>query len=93
MIDQLIASRGRIFFGCFHSTFTGYITRIRGYHSQIDKSPGYEMGELPTTYYYAEPDKKFIMHKYSPMHGAFFNREHPISWRDINKGIGMLTTT
>jgi hypothetical protein len=29
MIDQLVASKGRIFFGCFFSTFTGYINRIR----------------------------------------------------------------
>lgn len=29
MIDQLVASKGRIFFGCFFSTFTGYIIRIR----------------------------------------------------------------
>jgi hypothetical protein len=25
MIDQLVASRGRTFFGCWFSTFTGYI--------------------------------------------------------------------
>jgi len=29
MIDQLIASRGRTFFGCWFSTFTGYINRLR----------------------------------------------------------------
>jgi GDP-fucose protein O-fucosyltransferase len=30
MIDQLIASQGEIFLGCWHSTFTGYIMRLRG---------------------------------------------------------------
>jgi hypothetical protein len=30
MIDQLITSRSRVFFGCWFSTFTGYINRIRG---------------------------------------------------------------
>eukprot|EP00980_Cylindrotheca_fusiformis_P004069 scaffold880_cov132-Cylindrotheca_fusiformis.AAC.65 len=30
MIDQLVASRGRVFFGCWPSTFTGYINRLRG---------------------------------------------------------------
>jgi hypothetical protein len=35
MIDQLVASRGKIFFGCFFSTFTGYINRIR-YVQRID---------------------------------------------------------
>jgi hypothetical protein len=93
MMDQLVASRGRIFFGCFFSTFTGYINRIRGYHSVKDKAPGYEQGTLPHTYYYATPNKKLIMHEYSPLKGGFFNREYPVSWRDINKGIGMLHTT
>jgi hypothetical protein len=92
MIDQLVASRGRVFFGCFFSTFTGYINRIRGYHSVNDKAPGYEQGELPTTYYYAPIDRKFAMHEYSPLKGGFFSREYPTSWRDINQGIGMLRT-
>ena len=119
MIDQLVASRGRIFFGCFFSTFTGnhscaelsvqahisvhsfffklllftgYINRIRGYHSVNDKAPGYEQGELPTTYYYATLDRKSAMHKYTPLQGGFFSREYPTSWRDINQGIGMLRT-
>ena len=34
MIDQLVVSRGERFFGCWFSTFTGYIMRLRGYHSQ-----------------------------------------------------------
>eukprot|EP00980_Cylindrotheca_fusiformis_P020767 scaffold7755_cov104-Cylindrotheca_fusiformis.AAC.12 len=82
MIDQLIASRGR--------TFTGYVMRIRGYHSVKDKAPGYKEGILPNSYYYATKDKKFIMHTYSSLKGGFFSREYPTSWRDINKGIGML---
>ena len=93
MVDQLIASRGRIFFGCWFSTFTGYITRLRGYHSQKDKAPGYKDGTLPSSYYYATIDKKFELHKFAPLRGGFFNREYPTSWRDINKGIGMLRTS
>ena len=30
MLDQLITSRGRVFFGTFYSTFSGYISRLRG---------------------------------------------------------------
>ena len=86
MIDQLVASRGRIFFGCFYSTFTGYINRIRGYHSQNAKAPGYEMGELPTTYYYATPEKKLIMHKYAPLRGGFFNRVSKTMIKNISHG-------
>jgi len=33
MIDQLVASRGRTFFGCWFSTFTAYINRLRGTRS------------------------------------------------------------
>lgn len=90
MIDQLVASRGRIFFGCWFSTFTGFITRIRGYRSVKDKLDGYDKGILPTTYYYATKPKKFEMHTYTPLMPAFFNREYPTSWRDIDKGIGTI---
>jgi hypothetical protein len=93
MIDQLVSSRGRVFFGCWFSTFTGYITRLRGYHSQNEKAPGYEQGILPTTFYYATLDKKFKLQTYSPLRGGFFNREFPTSWRQINEGIGMLQST
>ena len=67
MIDQLVASRGETFFGCWFSTFTGFITRIRGYRSVKDKLPGYEQGVLPNTFYYAVPSRKFEMTEYHPM--------------------------
>ncbi len=92
-IDQLVASKGRIFFGCWFSTFTGYINRIRGYHSVKNKLPGYQNGTLPTTYYYATLRQKFTMHEYSPLRGGFFNREFPTSWRDIDRGIGWLSSS
>merc|ERR1712183_405455 len=88
MIDQLVASRGRLFFGCWFSTFTGYIMRVRGYHSVKDKSPGYKKGELPNTFYYVTKDKKFEMHEYTKLtNTGFFNREYPTSWRGIDEGI------
>mmetsp|Transcript_20688 Transcript_20688/g.57448 ORF Transcript_20688/g.57448 Transcript_20688/m.57448 type:complete len:678 (-) Transcript_20688:278-2311(-) len=87
MIDQLVASRGSKFFGCWHSTFTGYIMRLRGYHSIKDKSEGYEQGILPTTYYYTPKNLQTEMHTYSPIRGAFFNREFPTSWRAIDTGV------
>jgi hypothetical protein len=36
MIDQLVASRGDVFLGCWHSTFTGFIMRMRGVRAIID---------------------------------------------------------
>jgi hypothetical protein len=65
MIDQLVASRGRTFFGCWFSTFTGYINRIRGYHSDKDHLGGYELGVIDS-YYYAIMDHKTKMKDFWP---------------------------
>ena len=61
---------------------------MRGYHSVNHREAGYEDGRLPTTYYYVPLDNLSIMHQYSALHGAFFNREFPTSWRDIDSSIG-----
>jgi hypothetical protein len=90
MIDQLVSSRGNVFVGCWFSTFTGYINRLRGYHSVKSKLPGYKDGSLPTTYYYATRDKKFEMNKFMPVKGGFFSREYPTSWRGLDQGIDEL---
>lgn len=84
MIDQLVTSRGRTFFGCWFSTFTAYITRLRGYHSQIEKQEGYEMGLLPTTFYYALEEHKTKMLDYWPVKKLFYAREFPVAWRNID---------
>lgn len=85
MIDQLIASRGRFFFGCWFSTFTGYINRIRGYDSEKRSLPGHEDG-LIQSYYYALPEHKMKMRDYYPVKKAFYAREFPASWRNLNTG-------
>ena len=87
MIDQLISTRGDQFWGCWFSTFTGYIMRLRGYHSTNSKLTGYRDGVLPTSYYYTKREKKFAMHQYTPIQNAFYSREFPTAWRDIDKGI------
>ncbi|KAL3937356.1 MAG: hypothetical protein SGBAC_007523 [Bacillariaceae sp.] len=84
MIDQLVSSRGRTFFGCWFSTFTGYITRLRGYHSQNAQAEGYEMGLLPDTYYYAVIDHKKKLHDFWPVKKLYYAREYPVSWRNID---------
>lgn len=84
MIDQLVASRGRTFFGCWFSTFTGYINRLRGYHSVKDQAEGYELGILKDTYYYAVADHKTKMKEYWPVKPPFYPREFPTSWRYID---------
>lgn len=89
MLDQLITSRSRTFFGCWFSTFTGYINRLRGYHADNDKSPGYEDGII-NSYYYAMEDRMDHMRTFYPVKREFFAREFPASWRGIDKGIGEL---
>ena len=94
MIDQLVASKGRKFFGCWLSTFTGFITRMRGYHSQNERSAGsgFETGGLLDTFYYAPYQKLKVMHRYSPLLGSTFGREFPASWRDLDYDITDIET-
>ena len=89
MIDQLVTSRSRIFFGCWFSTFTGYISRLRGYHANKQKTKGYEEGIVPS-YYYALEDRHYHMQTFYPVKRSFYAREFPTSWRLIDKGIGEL---
>jgi hypothetical protein len=87
MVDQLVASRGRTFIGTFYSTFTGYINRVRGYHSQKDKAEGHDLGVI-NSYFDIPLNRKYEMREYRPLRPAFWAREFPIGWRDLDKGIG-----
>lgn len=89
MLDQLITSRSRIFVGCWFSTFTGYINRLRGYHADQAEGQGFEDGII-NSYYYALEDRFDHMRKFYPVKREFFSREFPASWRGIDKGIGEL---
>jgi len=91
MIDQLVASRGRVFFGCHPSTFSGFIFRVRGYHSQKDKVEGWDRGVLPKSYYYTGKKEKSMYQSYASLQFPYYSREFPISWRDIDKGIEELS--
>eukprot|EP01042_Synura_sphagnicola_P024101 gene24101-30804_t len=41
MIDQVVCVRGEQFIGTWFSTFSGYITRMRGYLGYKDSSTWY----------------------------------------------------
>jgi len=88
MLDQLIASRGRTFFGTFYSTFTGYINRVRGYHADKNKLNGHEVG-LVESYYFCPKGRKLAMKKYAPVTKQFWMREFPVAWRDIDRGVDL----
>jgi hypothetical protein len=87
MIDQLVASRGSNFFGCWFSTFSGYIHRLRGYHANNKKVAGYEQGIVPTSFYYALKQHYGKMQEYHPVKKSFYAREFPTSWRLIDTGV------
>ena len=86
MLDQLVAYKGRVFFGTWFSTLSGYINRMRGYYSVKAQLEGYELGTLPS-YYFVPKDKKFQMTKYMPVKLPIYMREFPTSWRDIDKSL------
>ena len=69
--------------------FSGYINRLRGYHTDRLKLPGFEHG-LIHSYYYAPSEHKMSMRQYWPVSGAVYAREFPMSWRNIDQGIDEL---
>ena len=89
-IDQLVASRGNIFYGTYLSTFSSYINRMRGYYSVRDRLQGHENGELQS-FYFNPPQFQNQMTRYHPIMQPFWAKEFPVSWRDIDKGIDELS--
>jgi hypothetical protein len=92
MLEQLVASRGRIFVGTYFSTFTGYINRLRGYRSTFtkshDKEHTYEQQQgIIASYYFAPRDKKYVMRQYRSLSWPMWAREFPIAWRDIDHDV------
>lgn len=92
MLDQRIASRGRRFIGTYYSTFTGYINRMRGYHSQMDKADGWDQGIIDS-WYYVPLYQKDALRKYQPVNNPMWAREFPVAWRDLDNGIDELAAT
>jgi hypothetical protein len=86
MVDQLIASRGRTFFGTYYSTFTGYINRMRGYATTKFNTPGGNNGTI-ASYYFVPENRREEMTRYEPLRGPFYAREFPTAWYDINKNV------
>jgi hypothetical protein len=69
MAESIVCSRAKGFAGTFHSTFTGYIHRLRGYHG---------LGE--STYYHTNHMLLAPQMKKSTGHG--FSREWRAGWTD-----------
>ncbi len=69
MMESIVCSRAEAFAGTFHSTFTGFIHRLRGYHG---------LGE--STYYHSNHLLNSMRLKKSVGHG--FSREWRAGWTD-----------
>jgi len=67
MVDSLVAASGRVFFGTYFSTFSGYITRLRGYLLKNDKTTYY------TTKTHFNENQQWTV-------GGFWGREYPAGW-------------
>lgn len=52
MLDQLVASKGRVFYGTWWSTLSGYVNRMRGYYITKHKLEGHEDGTMESYYFF-----------------------------------------
>lgn len=73
MVEIIVCSRGRIFVGTWHSTFSAYITRLRGYY-----------GVSKMSNYYSFRPRRLSMHKWAYPGGNYAAREFPIAWLGID---------
>ena len=85
-VDQLVASQARTFVGCYYSTFSGYINRIRGYQTQKRKrrGSGWRQG-IVDSYYYAPFRRRDVMRTYFPIVSPMTAQDFAISWRLIDE--------
>jgi len=83
-----VASHGRVFFGTYFSSLSGYIHRLRGCHSQKlhVKLSGWEDGTLNSSYYFVPDDRKHMLTYKSPKLPLYM-MEFPTAWRRIDEGI------
>jgi len=73
MVEQLICGASPVFLGTWWSTFTGYITRIRGYR-----------GLRPSTFYVLPKYRDAFIKPSRPVGGAAWWREWPTGFEDID---------
>ncbi len=78
MVEQIVASKGRVFIGTWYSTFTGYINRLRGYYGE---------DTAKTSLYFWEP-KKFQMRdggRFPQKFTSAYAREWSVAWEQIDE--------
>eukprot|EP01041_Mallomonas_annulata_P015415 gene15415-32605_t len=73
MIDAVVCSRGDLFIGTWFSTFSGYITRMRGY-----------LGYPDSTVWYGDKGHRDRFQKPEMPKFPFYMREWNVSWDGID---------
>lgn len=74
MLEQIVCSRSQVFIGTWFSTFTGYITRMRGYY-------GFD---YRTNWYHFGLRKDSFQTEYHPR-DPWYVREWPEGWVNIDE--------
>jgi len=74
MVEQVVCASAHTFVGTPLSTFTGYITRMRGY---------YRDGRYANTFYFL-PAPMYQLHTKPELVGPFWAREFAVAHRDID---------
>ena len=85
ILEQIILAKGETFHGTYFTTFSGYVSRRRGYYRSVSLEDR-DTGLLPKSFYMPLQyrDENNI---YKAPHRPFYAQEFPISWREINKGM------
>ena len=74
MVEQLVCANAHTFFGTPLSTFSGYITRLRGY---------YRDDRYANTYYWM-PQSMYVLHRRPELKGPFWSREFAVAHAAID---------
>mmetsp|Transcript_3067 Transcript_3067/g.6376 ORF Transcript_3067/g.6376 Transcript_3067/m.6376 type:complete len:786 (+) Transcript_3067:1646-4003(+) len=83
LLDQLVASKGKVFYGTWPSTFSSYINRLRGYFSIKD---GIDTGGTINSFYFSKEHKNIMMEYKAVDHPSVsWMREYPDAWYLIDQ--------
>lgn len=87
MIEQLVCAKGDKFVGTYYSTFTAYINRVKGYHTQKSQTEDALKGILNSEYMGHKGSYRYSLKQYRSARKDFWSREWPIAWRDIDHDV------
>ena len=83
MIEQLVASKGKVFFGTWPSTFSSYINRLRGFYS-VEEGTDND-GVLDSLYFSQEHMHDMMKYKTVEAPSVAWLREYPDAWFQIDR--------